>query len=107
VLVHQGIPRGISIELLEEMWQAKPIVSARSPMAEAVLMRPSVAVLADTPSQQARAIVRLLDEPAEAERIGQAAHQRIAHRHLLTHYLDGYLKLFARLLRTHPNQVRA
>lgn len=107
VLVHQGIPRGISIELLEEMWQAKPIVSARSPMAEAVLTKPLVAVLADTPAQQARAIAKLLADPAEAAKIGQAAHQRIADRHLVTHYLAGYLKLFAKLLRARHSQVRA
>jgi trehalose synthase len=104
VLIHQGIPRGISIELLEEMWQGKPIVSTRSPMAEAVLMRPGVAVLAESPAQQARAIIRLLDNPAEAARMGQAARQRIADRHLVTHYLAGYLKLFAKLLHTHRGQ---
>ncbi len=98
VLIHQGMPRGISIELLEEMWQAKPIVSGRSPVAEAVLTRPLVGVLADTPPEQAHAILGLLNEPATAERIGAAAKDRIAQHHLITHYLAGYLKLFQQVL---------
>ena len=99
ILVHQGMPRGISMELLEEMWQARPIVSGRSPVAEAVLTRPNVAVLADTPPEQAHAILRLLDRPAEARKVGEAAKARVASRHLVNHYLAGNLKLFQQLLR--------
>jgi trehalose synthase len=98
VLIHQGMPRGISIELLEEMWQAKPIVSGRSPVAEAVLTHPMVAVLADTPPEQAHAILGLLNKPETAERIGNAAKDRIAQHHLITNYLAGYLKLFQQVL---------
>jgi len=76
VLIHQGMPRGISIEFLEEMWQARTIVSGRSPVAEAVLSRPRVGVLAGTAPEQAHAIVRLLNRPAGAARIGAAAKAR-------------------------------
>ena len=106
VLIHRGMPRGISVELLEEMWQSKPIVSSRSPVAQAVLTRPNVAVLADTPRQQARAIIKLLEDPREARRLGEAAHQRIAERHLVTHYLAGYLKLIAKATRARRSQAR-
>jgi trehalose synthase len=103
VLIHQGMPRGISIELLEEMWQAKPIVSGRSPVAEAVLTHPLVGVLADTPPEQPHAILTVLNQPATGERIGTAAKDRIAQHHLITHYLAGYLKLFQQVL---PRQSR-
>ena len=46
ILVHHGMPRGISIELLEEMWQARPIVSGRSAVAFAFLARYDNAALA-------------------------------------------------------------
>ena len=106
ILIHQGMPRGISIELLEEMWQARPIVSGRSPIAEAVLTRPNVAVLADTPPDQARAILRLLERPAEARKVAEAAKARVAERHLVNHYLAGNLKLFQQLLRRKPRLTK-
>ena len=99
VLIHEGMPRGISIELLEEMWQARPIVSGRSPVAEAVLSRPRVGILADTAPEQAHAIVRLLNRPAEAQRIGAAAKARVGAHHLITHHIAGYLKLFQQVSR--------
>jgi len=89
----------IPIELLEELWQARPIVSGRSPVAEAVLSRPRVGILADTAPEQAHAIVRLLNRPAEADRLGAAAKARVASHHLITHHAAGYLKLFQQVSR--------
>ena len=104
VLIHQGLPRGISIELLEEMWQSRPVVSGRSSVAEAMLTHRRTGILADTPAEQATAILRLLDNPAEGKRIGNAAHQRIAGRYLVTHYLANYLKLFQQVLHRAPSR---
>ena len=98
VLIHQGMPRGISVEILEEMWQSRPIVSGRSPVAEALITSSRTGVLADTSPEQAAAVLRLLDRPAEARRIGNAAHARVASRYLVTHHLGSYLKLMQQLL---------
>ena len=56
-------------------------------------------MLADTPSEQAAAVLRLLADPKEADRIGKAAHRRIAGHYLITQYLAGYLRLFQQCLR--------
>ena len=98
VLIHQGMPRGISVEILEEMWQSRPIVSGRSPVAEALITSSRTGVLADTSPEQAAAVLRLLDRPTEARRIGNAAHARVASRYLVTHHLGSYLKLMQQLL---------
>ena len=102
VLIHHGLPRGISMELLEEMWQSKPVVSGTSSVAEAVLTQHRTGVLADTPAEQAAAVLNLLDSPATRRRIGNAAHRRIADRYLITRYLADYLKLFAQVLHRTP-----
>ena len=102
VLLHQGLPRGISIELLEEMWQSKPVVSATSSVAEAVLTQHRTGILADTPAEQATAVLRLLESPAVRRRIGAAAHRRIAQHYLVTRYLADYLKLFQQVLHRTP-----
>ena len=98
VLIHEGYPRGISIELLEEMWQSRPIVSARSSVAEALLIEGRTALLADSTAEQAAAIEKLLANPKAAARLGQTAHRHVARRHLITHYLANYLKVFQQVL---------
>ena len=106
VLLHQGLPRGISIELLEEMWQSKPVVSSKSSVAEAVLTQHRTGILADTPAEQATAVLRLLASPAVGRRIGAAAHRRIAEHYLVTRYLADYLKLFQQVLHRTPERRR-
>ena len=105
VMVHQGRPSGVSLALLEEMWQGKPIVSARSLMAAATL-DDGTGILADSPMDQAEAIIRLLDSPGYAARLGRNAHRAVARRFLLPHHLKAYLKLFARLLRRPASRKR-
>jgi trehalose synthase len=99
VIMHQGLPHGISMELLEEMWQSKPIVGGHSSVAEATLTHGRTGLLADTPLEQAEAVLSLLDSPAKAQRMGERAHQEIARRYMVTHHLESYLKLMQRLLR--------
>ncbi|MCH8974183.1 MAG: glycosyltransferase, partial [Chloroflexi bacterium] len=106
VLLHQGLPRGISIELLEEMWQSKPVVSSKSSVAEAVLTQHRTGILADTPAEQATAVLRLLASPAVGRRMGAAAHRRIAEHYLVTRYLADYLKLFQQVLHRTPERRR-
>ena len=106
VMVHQGRPSGVSLALLEEMWQGKPIVSARSPMAAATLDDGRTGILTDSPMDQAEAIIRLLDSPSYAARLGRNAHRAVARRFLLPHHLKAYLKLFARLLRRPASRKR-
>ena len=106
VLIHEGYPRGSSVELLEEMWQSRPIVSARSSVAEALLIEGRTALLADSTEEQAAAIERLLARPKTAARIGQAAHRHVARRHLITHYLANYLKVFRQMLRRRQRTTR-
>ena len=106
VLIHEGYPRGISVELLEEMWQSRPIVSARSSVAEALLIEGRTALLADSTEEQAAAIERLLRNPRTAARIGQAAHRHVARRHLITHYIANYLKVFQQVLKQRQRTSR-
>ena len=63
VMIHQGLPRGISLELLEEMWQGKPIVTGSSPVALATLKNERTGLMADSPEEQASSIIRLLESP--------------------------------------------
>ena len=106
VLIHEGYPRGISVELLEEMWQSRPIVSARSSVAEALLIEGRTALLADSTEEQAAAIERLLRQPRTAARLGRAAHRHVARSHLITHYLAGYLKVFQQMLKRRQRSSR-
>jgi trehalose synthase len=99
VIMHQGLPHGISMELLEEMWQSKPIVGGRSSVATATLQHERTGLLADTPLEQAEAVLSLLESPRYAQRMGNRAHSEIARRYMVTHHLRSYLRLMQRLLR--------
>jgi trehalose synthase len=92
VLLHQGQPKGVSVQLLEEMWQSRPIVSGRSPVALATLKEGRSALFADTPDEQADAIIHLLENPKVAARLGNTAHKQVAQRYLITTFLERYLK---------------
>ena len=106
VVLHVGPHRGIYTGLLEEMWQAKPIVSSRSPLALAALKEDRTALLADSPIEQAEAVVRILKSPRLAQRLGDRAHAEVAKRYLVTHHLRAYLRLLRRLLsRRSPRQA--
>lgn len=99
VIMHQGLPHGISMELLEEMWQSKPIVGGRSSVATATLQHERTGLLADTPLEQAEAVLSLLQSPKQAQRLGERAHNEIVRHYMVTHHLQSYLKLMQRLLR--------
>lgn len=99
VMLHQGLPRGVSMELLEEMWQGKAIVSGRSPVALATLKDTRSALFADTPLEQAEAIIKLLDDPKAAARLGQRAHAEAARHYLATRSLERQLQVLGRLLK--------
>ena len=98
VLIHEGYPRGISMGLMEEMWQARPIVSASSSPAEALLADGKTALIANTPEEQAAAVDRLLSSPRTAARIGRAARQHVARGRLVTHHLAGWLRVLRQAL---------
>ncbi len=98
VLIHEGYSRSISTGLMEEMWQSRPIVSADSSSSEALLIDGETGLIANTPEEQAAAVDRLLSRPDDAAAIGQAAHEYISRRHLITHYLAGCLSVFQQLL---------
>ena len=107
VLLHHGFPHGASLELLEEMWQSRPVVSGRSPVAEATLTNGKSGILADSPTEQAEAVLKLLNSPRAAQRLGSAAHDEVARRFLVTHHLAASLKLLQQLLRRRAPLVRA
>ena len=89
---------GSPLELLEEMWQGKPIVTGSSSVALATLKNERTGLMADSPEEQASGIIRLLESPRLAGRLGRHAHAEVARRYLVTHHLRDYLRLLRRLL---------
>jgi sugar transferase (PEP-CTERM/EpsH1 system associated) len=77
VVAPLGIARGIQNKVLEAMAMAKAVVA--SPAAfEGIEAEPGLdLIVAATPQEQARAIRRLIDEPATATAIGSSARRRM------------------------------
>jgi sugar transferase (PEP-CTERM/EpsH1 system associated) len=71
------LARGIQNKVLEAMAMAQPVVAAR-PCAEAIGAEPGAELLpADSAADYVAALEQLLAAPGEANRIGQAARQRV------------------------------
>ena len=54
--------------------------------------------------EQAEAIIKLLDDPKAAARLGARAHAEVAGRYLATHSLERQLGMLGRLLKRRARQ---
>ncbi len=102
IVCQKSIAEGFGLTVAEAMWKSRPIVASgvggiRDQIEDCV----SGILVADPHDLDgfARAVARLLDNPAEAARIGAEAHRRAREEYLGPEHLLRYLALFERLLR--------
>jgi sugar transferase (PEP-CTERM/EpsH1 system associated) len=75
------IARGLQNKVLEAMAAAKPVVLSSGAAAGIDACPERDYLIADTPDQFIRGVRRLLRDPIERQRMGQAARQFVANRH--------------------------
>jgi trehalose synthase len=84
VVVQKSIVEGFGLTVSEAMWKSKPVVATRvGGITDQIA--DGTGVLLDDPrdtSAFGAAVRGLLDDPAEAERVGKAAHERVRDRFL-------------------------
>jgi trehalose synthase len=101
IVVQKSVAEGFGLTVAEAMWKRKPVVASRRGGIQDQIVAGESGVLLDDPLDlQAFASVlrRLLADPGERQRLGEAARQRIEDEFLGTRHLIQYERLLADLL---------
>jgi trehalose synthase len=99
MVVQKSLAEGFGLTVTEAMWKARPVIASRVGGIQDQIVDGRDGVLIDPYDLDAaaEAMVRLLDDPALANRLGHAARARVQDHFLGDRHLSQYVELFARL----------
>ncbi len=101
VVVQKSIAEGFGLTVAEAMWKRRPVVASRVGGIQDQVVDGVTGSLIDDPHDLAacaEAIERILADPAQAEKMGEAARQRVIDDYLAINRLREYVELLATLL---------
>jgi trehalose synthase len=101
VIVQKSLAEGFGLTVAEAMWKARPVVASRIGGIQEQVVHGDTGVLLDDPRDLAAfgaAVSGLLADPAEAERMGRRARERVRDRFISVRSLLDYLALIRALL---------
>jgi trehalose synthase len=102
VVVQKSLAEGFGLTVAEAMWKGRPVVASRIGGIQDQLEDGSSGVLLPDAGDLAAygtAVRQLLDEPAEAEKMGAEAQRRVRKKFLGSRSLMQYYELIARVMR--------
>jgi trehalose synthase len=100
VVVQKSLFEGFGLTVTEPMWKSRPVVASRRGGIQDQIEHGISGLLLDDPtdlSAYAAAVRSLLDDPAEAGRLGTGARNRVSDMYLADRHLTQYVDLFGRL----------
>jgi trehalose synthase len=101
VVVQKSLAEGFGLTVAEAMWKARPVVASRIGGIQDQIEHGETGLLLDDPRDLegfGRAVDRFLFNPAYAERVGNAARERVKTDFLGPRHLMQYLDLIERLI---------
>ena len=99
VVVQKGLRKGFGLWVSDALWKERPcVVAPAGGLAEQVVDGES-GIIARTTAEFADAVIRVLDDPALAARLGKHGRQHVADHFLVTRYLRDYLVILDELHR--------
>ncbi len=108
IVVQKSLQEGFGLTVTEAMWKSKPMVATRVGGIQDQIESGVHGLLIDNPTDLAafgEALKRFLNDPAFAQKAGEAAHARVKDEFLFTRHLRQYLEVFAELEPNHRAQV--
>jgi trehalose synthase len=81
VVTQKSLQEGFGLTVTEAMWKGRPVVASKVGGLCGQVIHGVTGLLLDDPNDRdafSRLVVRILDDPAEASRLGAAAHRRAA-----------------------------
>ena len=100
VVVQKSLAEGFGLTVAEAKWKARPVVASRIGGIQDQIVHGETGLLIDDPRDLAaygRCVRHLLEDEAEASRIGQAAQERVRDQFLGVRSLMQYFELIQRL----------
>ncbi len=101
VVVQKSIAEGFGLTVAEAMWKRRPVVASCVGGIQDQVVEGETGLLIDDPRDLAafaRAVERILADPAEAGQMGEAARQRVVDNYLAVNRLREYVDLIAALI---------
>ena len=101
VVVQKSIAEGFGLTVAEAMWKERPVVASRVGGIQDQVVEGETGLLIDDPRDLAafaKAIERVLADPAEAQQMGEVARQRVVDNYLAVNRLREYVDLIAALI---------
>ena len=96
IIVQKSLAEGFGLTVAEAMWKSRPVVASRIGGIQEQVVDGETGLLLDDPHDLAAfgaTLARLLDDPALARRLGDAAHERVREEFLAPRHLAQYVAL--------------
>ena len=99
VIIQKSTREGFGLTVSEGMWKEKPVIGGRAGGIVEQIIDGEIGYLVTTAAQTAEKIIYLLENPAEATKMGQKGKERVRQHFLITRMLLDHLKLYKELAR--------
>ncbi|MBU3901433.1 glycosyltransferase [Patescibacteria group bacterium] len=97
LIIQNSVREGFGLTVTEAMWKNKPVIAG---IAKGILMQiedGENGILAATPEDIAKNIVKLIKDKISREKLGRVAHESVRQRFLLPRFILDNFKLYASL----------
>lgn len=102
IVVQKSLAEGFGLTVAEAMWKGRPVVASRIGGIQDQIVHEKTGLLVDDPrdlGQFGAALLKLLEHPDEAARMGEEAQRRVRDHFLGPQHLMRYVELIAKLLK--------
>ena len=93
VILQPSIREGFGLVITEAMWKRKPVITREVGSIPMQVKNNETGFFITSAKEAARRIIRLLRDPAEAERVGRKAHEYVREHFLMTDRVADYLRI--------------
>lgn len=98
VVIQKSTREGFGLVVTEALWKEKPVIGGKVGGIPLQVLDGQTGFLVESVEECADKMLYLLENPAEAGKLGQAAREHVRRNFLTPHHLANYLQLFNQLL---------
>jgi trehalose synthase len=100
VVVQKSLREGFGLSVTEALWKSRPVVAGKVGGIPLQVVHGRTGYLVSTPSECAKWILHLLQNPERADQLGRQGRDHARRNFLITRYMKDYLRVFRALDRS-------